>query len=194
MRHSWIEAAGTVFVALALTGCEGGGSMIAPHNPWIVTPASVNGRVMGGQQPITGASIYLYAAGASGYGSAAASLLTSSTGNQDGSGNWYVKTDSSGKFAITGNWSCPSSPSPSYLYVLGVGGNPGGGSNLNNALLAALGPCNQVNSSTYVVLNELTGWALDRHVALEGLEVARPSLEDVYLALIDGADAGSDGA
>jgi len=45
-----------------------------------------------------------------------------------------------------------------------------------------------------VVLNELTGWALDRHVALEGLEVARPSLEDVYLALIDGADAGSDGA
>lgn len=33
------------------------------------------------------------------------------------------------------------------------------------------------------VLHELTGWALDRGVALEGLVVERPSLEDVYLAL-----------
>jgi len=32
-------------------------------------------------------------------------------------------------------------------------------------------------------LNRLTAWALDRGVALEGLEVRRPSLEDVYLRL-----------
>lgn len=32
-------------------------------------------------------------------------------------------------------------------------------------------------------LHELTGWAMARDVALEGLEVARPSLEDVYLQL-----------
>jgi ABC-2 type transport system ATP-binding protein len=32
-------------------------------------------------------------------------------------------------------------------------------------------------------LNELTGWALARGVDLEGLEVTRPSLEDVYLSL-----------
>jgi ABC-2 type transport system ATP-binding protein len=32
-------------------------------------------------------------------------------------------------------------------------------------------------------LHELTGWALDQHVDLEGLELTRPSLEDVYLAL-----------
>jgi ABC-2 type transport system ATP-binding protein len=32
-------------------------------------------------------------------------------------------------------------------------------------------------------LHELTGWALDRGVALDGLEVSRPSLEDVYLNL-----------
>jgi ABC-2 type transport system ATP-binding protein len=35
------------------------------------------------------------------------------------------------------------------------------------------------------VLNELTGWALQRGVGLEGLEVRRPSLEDVYLELTD---------
>jgi ABC-2 type transport system ATP-binding protein len=32
-------------------------------------------------------------------------------------------------------------------------------------------------------LNELTGWAIERGLDLEGLEVTRPSLEDVYLAL-----------
>jgi ABC-2 type transport system ATP-binding protein len=32
-------------------------------------------------------------------------------------------------------------------------------------------------------LHTLTGWALEREVALEGLSVARPSLEDVYLQL-----------
>jgi ABC-2 type transport system ATP-binding protein len=33
------------------------------------------------------------------------------------------------------------------------------------------------------VLHRLTGWALERGVALEGLEVRRPALEDVYLEL-----------
>jgi ABC-2 type transport system ATP-binding protein len=32
-------------------------------------------------------------------------------------------------------------------------------------------------------LNELTTWALEQGVELEGLEVSRPSLEDVYLEL-----------
>jgi ABC-2 type transport system ATP-binding protein len=38
-------------------------------------------------------------------------------------------------------------------------------------------------------LHELTGWALDHGVVLEGLDVSRPSLEDVYLE-ITGADQG----
>ena len=33
-------------------------------------------------------------------------------------------------------------------------------------------------------LNELTGWAIERGLDLEGLEVARPTLEDIYLSLI----------
>jgi ABC-2 type transport system ATP-binding protein len=35
-------------------------------------------------------------------------------------------------------------------------------------------------------LHRLTGWALEQHVTLTGLEVMRPSLEDVYLALTGG--------
>ena len=36
------------------------------------------------------------------------------------------------------------------------------------------------------VLHELTGWALEKGVTLEELEVARPTLEDVYLKLTAG--------
>jgi len=37
------------------------------------------------------------------------------------------------------------------------------------------------------LLHDLTGWALERGVALEGLSVARPTLEDVYLELTKGS-------
>jgi len=40
-------------------------------------------------------------------------------------------------------------------------------------------------------LHRLTGWALDNGVTLDGLEVSRPSLEDVYLSLTDGLEAGA---
>jgi len=37
-------------------------------------------------------------------------------------------------------------------------------------------------------LYELTGWAAQHNFSLEGLEVTRPSLEDVYLQITEGAD------
>ncbi len=39
-------------------------------------------------------------------------------------------------------------------------------------------------------LNALTGWSMSSGVGLEGLTVARPSLEDVYLQLTEDADHG----
>jgi ABC-2 type transport system ATP-binding protein len=41
------------------------------------------------------------------------------------------------------------------------------------------------------VLHELTSWALERRVPLAGLEVRRPSLEDVYLELTAGDQGGT---
>jgi ABC-2 type transport system ATP-binding protein len=40
-------------------------------------------------------------------------------------------------------------------------------------------------------LHLLTGWAIDNGIALDGLEVTRPSLEDVYLALTGQREAAS---
>jgi ABC-2 type transport system ATP-binding protein len=42
-------------------------------------------------------------------------------------------------------------------------------------------------------LHRLTGWAIEQHVTLDGLQVVRPSLEDIYLELTAGP-AGADGA
>jgi ABC-2 type transport system ATP-binding protein len=41
-----------------------------------------------------------------------------------------------------------------------------------------------------VALHDLTAWALERHLPLDDLEVIRPSLEDVYLALTGGVGEG----
>jgi ABC-2 type transport system ATP-binding protein len=41
-------------------------------------------------------------------------------------------------------------------------------------------------------LYDLTGWALERGIRLEALDVTRPTLEDVYLQLT-GGEAGTEG-
>ncbi len=43
-------------------------------------------------------------------------------------------------------------------------------------------------------LHRLTGWAIDQGVALERLEVIRPSLEDTYLTLTGATGAGTSAA
>jgi len=43
-----------------------------------------------------------------------------------------------------------------------------------------------------VALHDLTGWAIERGLPLEGLEVIRPSLEDVYLALTRQGEKGGE--
>ena len=45
-----------------------------------------------------------------------------------------------------------------------------------------------------IALHRLTGWALEQHVTLTGLEVIRPSLEDVYLELTGGPAEPADQA
>jgi ABC-2 type transport system ATP-binding protein len=69
---------------------------------------------------------------------------------------------------------------------LGVGELPGG----LGATAAANGEVTLRTGSPVPVLNRLTAWALERRVELEGLEVRRPSLEDIYLQLTGEAGSG----
>jgi hypothetical protein len=42
-------------------------------------------------------------------------------------------------------------------------------------------------------LHQLTRWALDHQISLDGLEVSRPTLEDVYLSLTSAPASGQEG-
>jgi hypothetical protein len=154
--------------------------------------AAMQGRVHGGQQPIVGAHVYLYAANNTGYGKASVSLLTSATGNPaDGSGNYYVTTDANGDFGITGDYTCPSSASQVYLYS--IDGNSGSGSNASAGLLAAVGACaasGTLSSSLFVMVNEvstvatayaITGFATDAvHVSSSGTSLAEAGIANAF--------------
>ena len=109
-------------------------------------PSVRHSSVHGGQQPVIGATLQLYAVGTTGDGSPASALLTQT-----------VTSDANGNFEITGAYTCPS---PSTLvYIVATGGNPGLTTGTNNtaiASMAALGPCGSLGASTLISINELT--------------------------------------
>jgi len=131
-----------------LIGC-GSGSFVA--TPTEVRGVTLQGKVHGGQQPVSGSIIQLYAAGATGYASAASPLIAST-----------VTSKSDGSFSIAGDYTCPSANS--LVYITATQGNSGYTNNPNLSLMAALGPCGNLNSSTFIFIDEVTTigsvWAL----------------------------------
>ena len=139
----------TAAAVLTLTGCA-----ISRVTPTAVNGAALHGVVHGGQQPVSGATIQLFAAGATGNASAATPLLTAS-----------VLTSESGGFDITGDYTCPTATTQ--VYLAATGGNPGLGAGANNnalAMVTALGDCSNLPGMQSVSINELTTvaavWAL----------------------------------
>jgi streptogramin lyase len=127
-----------------LAGCSASPSTgTGPPPP---PPATVlKGTVMGGQVPVTGASVQLYAAGTTGYGTGSQALFSSA-----------LTTDSNGNFTITSaDYACPSSGALTYLVA--TGGNPGLTSdNPAIALMTPLGACGSLSSVPFAVINEVT--------------------------------------
>jgi hypothetical protein len=148
-----------MLVAIGLTGCQMTQS-VAP-----VLEPGVSGAAFGGQQAVTGSLIQLYAVGNTGDGSAATPLIRATVTTSDGTGlpnsnanaGNANNTLSAGSFTITGDFTCPSATTE--VYLTSTGGNPGlpsGSNNPNLSLMATLGPCGDLSSSTYIVMNELT--------------------------------------
>ena len=127
-------------MALALTGCGLSGPATA------IAPVTLHGTVHGGQHPVSGSSVQLYAAGNSGVGSTAVPLLRNP-----------VQSDNDGNFTIPASYICPSASSQ--LYVAARGGDPGLSSGADNpalALAAMLGSCGSLSASAPVYVNEVT--------------------------------------
>ncbi|WP_260706348.1 NHL repeat-containing protein [Edaphobacter flagellatus] len=145
-------ASGLVF----LSGCGSGGTVSTPPIPPTTTSVLISGKVLAGSQPIVGASVQVYSAGASGNGSGATPLLL-----------LPVTTDASGAFAITSGLSC-SSAAP-MVYLIARGGKVGSAAaNSSIALATAVGNCNQLSTTatTSFTVNEVTtvsfAWALSQ--------------------------------
>ena len=155
--------------AVLFSGC--GRPAAAPKS--VIPGMELHGRALSGQQPVTGAKIYLYAAGSTGYASAATSLLNISMSgvSVDEAGIAYVATDSSGNFVITPGWRCANGTEQ--VYLLARDGNPGLSDDSHNsalALMTALGTCSALLSSfPYVVIDEVTTvgsvWALQQFMS-----------------------------
>ena len=187
-------------IPVVLTGCSLGPTAAeSSSDPGL----PIQGMVHGGQQPISGAHVYLLAAnttGNAGPGIAASSsnlsvslLNPAKTGNSDSIGG-YVLTDINGGFTITSDYTCTQNTQV-YLYVLG--GNPGvgGGANSASGLMAALGNCPSggsfLSSIPYVIVNEVStvaaayamaGFATDAlHVSSSGTAAAKAGLANAFI-------------
>jgi ligand-binding sensor domain-containing protein len=159
-----VRAVAAGLVVLSLSSCGGGSGSVSPGAGTMVT-----GRVMGGQQPVAGATVDIYLAGtSSGYQEGATSLLS-------------VTTDSNGQFTFSASAiSCPSTTTPVPVYFVATGGNAGDGTNAALVLSAVDPSCTDLQSSSFFVnIDEVTTvasvWALSQFLDSTGTQLGAPS-------------------
>jgi hypothetical protein len=144
--------------ALVLTGC---GIGTVDHSS--SGTLAISGLVHGGQQPVAGSTIQLYTVGSTGIASASTAMLTKA-----------VTSGGDGTFNISQAYACGQSSNgttiasgSNQVYIVATQGNPGLKVGTNNpalVMMAALGPCANLPSVSYIEINELTtvaaAWAL----------------------------------
>jgi uncharacterized protein (DUF2141 family) len=129
-------------LGVLLAGCSVG--LVVAPTPYVVP--TILGSVHGGQQPVSGATITLWAVGTTGDGSTAANLTS-------------TITNGSGGFTL-GTYTCPAGDPD--VYITATGGNPGLAKGTNNAailMMAALTDCNTLKANaatTFVFVDEVT--------------------------------------
>ena len=141
---------GTVTLTAASTADPAAGAAQVVTITSNVTGPALSGKVQVGNLPVSGASVELVVAGNTGYGSASSPLVISNGGNS-------VTTASDGSFTIPAGYTCPSLDS--LLYLVALGGRPGGPQGSTNpqlGLMTAVGPCSILNGSVILVVNEVT--------------------------------------
>jgi hypothetical protein len=182
-------ATALVFILLALLTVGCGSPLQSPDTP--LQGAALRGTLHGGQQPVAGAHVYLFAANTTGYGNASVSLLNSAnTGHSDSVGA-YVLSGSDGSFGIGGDYTCTPN---TQVYLYALGGDPGGGTNSRAAFMAVLGNCpsadNFATATPSLFVNEVTtvaaayamaGYATDaKHVSSSGTALAQVGIANAF--------------
>ncbi len=185
----WVGVLVTGAAVLGMTGCGTGLINSSVSDPTAAAAYTISGTVQmptakkagtGSFSPLTalpisGATVYLYAAGVGGYGSAA-TLLARTTTTTTGGGSFsfsQVATHVNALSNISNEYSCPSytftaangtttATRDSYIYLVAVGGDSQDGSgtahnNSGSVLLAALGDCQALAANEpFVNINAVT--------------------------------------
>lgn len=157
IKRNWLGVGSSVVVGVVLSGCTTGVGTTVGAVTGTPKVSAVKGSVHGGQQPVSGATVTFWSVNAT--GAAATSLLGTS-----------LTTDANGGFTVSTPITCPAG---SQVYVTATGGNPGLGTGKSNpalALMAAVGPCTSLNSTTFLNVNEVTTvaavWALQQFMGV----------------------------
>ncbi|MFC6646046.1 hypothetical protein ACFQBQ_10730 [Granulicella cerasi] len=190
--------------SLVLTGCA-----LSPTDTTqtAIQGTALQGKIYGGQQPVVGAHVYLYAANTTGYGGNGipastanaslsllnASVLTNEPNNSgvDTNGAYYVTTDAAGSFSIGGDYTCTAGQQV-YLYT--IGGNPGAGTNSSASFMAVLGSCPAAGNfaattptiwvnevSTVAAAYAMSGFASDaKHVSSSATTLAKTGIANAF--------------
>src|ERR1035437_640771 len=98
---------------------------------------SLKGKIFADLQPVSGASVQLYAAGSAGNGSSSVPLLAQT-----------LTTDTTGGFTVPAGYSCPSAQTP--IFLISKGGKPGSAVAANTSLwlMTALGACGSISAGS----------------------------------------------
>ncbi len=136
---------------LLLSGCSSAFHSTTAMPSGGVQVENMAGKVHGGQQPVSGATVQIYevSVAGSGYGAAATPVA-------EGGTTVTATTDSGGSWSY-GAYTCASESDE--LYVVASGGNPGvGATNSALSLMAVVGTCQQAHAGEvpFVFIDEVT--------------------------------------
>jgi hypothetical protein len=144
--------------ALFTAGCSNMLST-APSSAVVSNAISIGGKVHGGSQPVSGATVKLYAAG-QGTNTPPTELATTYT---DALGKFsFINSGTTGGSENGNIYSCPSpTVSNPLVYVVSRGGNTIGDGNTSESNSGAVfigiyGDCSKLSASQYITLNEVT--------------------------------------
>jgi hypothetical protein len=140
--------------ALFMAGCSN--MSTAPGSNLVSNARTIGGKVHGGSQPVSGATVKLYYAGQAPTLPSEAATTTSAA---DGTFS-FINSGTTGQPENGNIYSCPGNTNP-LVYVIAKGGNTLGDgnsaeSNTAAAFIGIYGDCNQLTSSNFIELNEVT--------------------------------------
>jgi hypothetical protein len=135
-------------------------SSTAPVVNSLSSPATLSGKVHGGNQPVVGATVTLWYMGQAGMPGSPATLAATTTTDSSGSFSFTKDTSGGTHDGTTDIYACPTTVGDPVVYVRALGGNSQNNgtttSNTAAGFIAIYGSCATLSASNSVYMSEVT--------------------------------------